>query len=108
MTQSGIGTDRWGVLTEEGRRFEPTAAVTFAMREEGSAAGNRRPGGSGSSLTERELQVAELVAKGMTDRGIAAELIISQRTAESHVQHILTKLGFRSRAQIAAWTATRT
>jgi predicted ATPase/DNA-binding CsgD family transcriptional regulator len=106
MTQSGIGTDRWGVLIEEGRRLEPAAAVTLAMREEGSAATNRRTGGSGSTLTERELQVAELVAKGMTDREIAAELVISQRTAESHVQHILTKLGFRSRAQIAAWVAT--
>jgi non-specific serine/threonine protein kinase len=106
MVQSGIGTDRWGVLTEEGRRLDPAAVVTFAMREQGSAAADRRAGGSGSTLTERELQVAELVAKGMTDREIAAELVISQRTAESHVQHILTKLGFRSRAQIAAWVAT--
>ena len=80
--------------------------LTFAMREEASAVGNRPTGGS-PALTERELEVAELVAKGMTDREIAAELVISQRTAESHVQHILTKLGFRSRAQIAAWAATR-
>ena len=55
-------------------------------------------------MSRRELEVADLVAKGMTDREIAAELVISQRTAESHVQHILTKLGFRSRSQIAAWT----
>lgn len=107
MTQSGIAGGRWGVLTEEGRRLEPAAAVMFAMHEKGSAAANRRTGGIGSALTERELQVAELVAKGMTDREIAAELVISQRTAESHVQHILTKLGFRSRAQIAAWAATK-
>jgi non-specific serine/threonine protein kinase len=106
MVQSGIGTDRWGVLAEEGRRLDPAAVVTFAMREQGSAAADRRAGGSGSTLTERELQVAELVAKGMTDREIASKLVISHRTAESHVQHILTKLGFRSRAQIAAWVAT--
>ena len=54
-------------------------------------------------MSRRELEVAQLVAKGMTDREIAAELVIAQRTAESHVQHILTKLGFRSRSQIAAW-----
>ena len=57
-------------------------------------------------LSSREIEVAALVAKGMTDREIAAELVIAQRTAESHVQHILTKLGFRSRSQIAAWAAT--
>ena len=60
--------------------------------------------GDKALLSRRELEVADLVAKGMTDREIAAELVISQRTAESHVQHILTKLGFRSRSQIAAWT----
>lgn len=50
--------------------------------------------------------MADLVARGMTDREIAAELVIGQRTAESHVQHVLTKLGFRSRSQIAVWAAT--
>jgi non-specific serine/threonine protein kinase len=60
-----------------------------------------------AALTRRELEVARLVADGMTDREIAGALVISQRTAESHVQHILTKLGFRSRAEIAAWTAAR-
>lgn len=52
--------------------------------------------------------MADFVAAGLTDRDIAARLLISPRTAESHVQHILAKLGFRSRAQIAAWMATRT
>ncbi|MEQ4725669.1 LuxR C-terminal-related transcriptional regulator [Nonomuraea sp. B19D2] len=57
-----------------------------------------------SVLTSRERQVAELVAEGMSNKDIAARLVISQRTAEGHVEHILTKLGFTSRAQIAAWT----
>lgn len=57
-------------------------------------------------LSRRELEVAALVAEGLTNRGIAARLVISQRTAESHVEHILTKLGFRSRAQIAGWFTT--
>jgi serine/threonine-protein kinase PknK len=51
--------------------------------------------------------VAALVAEGLTDREIASRLVISPRTAESHVQHALTKLGFRSRSQIATWVAQR-
>lgn len=58
-------------------------------------------------LTRREREVANLVAEGMTNRQIAEALYISERTAQTHVQHILTKLGFSARAQIAAWvTAT--
>jgi DNA-binding NarL/FixJ family response regulator len=56
-------------------------------------------------LTRRELQVARLIAGGRSNREIAVELVISQRTAENPVEHILTKLGFTSRAQVAAWAA---
>lgn len=56
-----------------------------------------------TSLTRRELQVAELVAAGLSNKQIAEALVISRRTAEGHVEQILTKLGFRNRAQIAAW-----
>lgn len=54
-------------------------------------------------LSRRELEVAELVAKGLTNKAIAAELYLSERTAQNHVQHILTKLGVSNRTQIAAW-----
>jgi DNA-binding NarL/FixJ family response regulator len=43
----------------------------------------------------------------MTNRAIAATLYISERTAQNHVQHILTKLGFTNRTQIATWFRTR-
>jgi DNA-binding NarL/FixJ family response regulator len=49
--------------------------------------------------------VARLIAAGRSNKQIAAELVISQRTAEGHVERILTKLGFTSRAQVAAWVA---
>jgi DNA-binding NarL/FixJ family response regulator len=55
-------------------------------------------------LSSRETEVARLVAEGLTNRQIARRLVISQRTAENHVQHILTKLGFATRSQIAAWS----
>lgn len=54
-------------------------------------------------LTRREKDVARLVAAGHSNKRIATDLVISIRTAETHVEHILTKLGFTSRTQIAAW-----
>jgi len=56
-------------------------------------------------LTRRELEVATLLAQGLTNRLIAEQLVISEWTVDSHVRHILTKLGFRSRAQVAAWAS---
>ena len=58
-------------------------------------------------LTRRELEVADLVGAGLANRDIAEQLVISQRTVESHVEHILRKLGFGSRTQVAAWVAER-
>jgi DNA-binding NarL/FixJ family response regulator len=46
-----------------------------------------------------------LVAAGLSNRAIADRLVISDRTAQNHVQHILGKLGFTNRAQIAAWAS---
>jgi non-specific serine/threonine protein kinase len=54
-------------------------------------------------LTRRERELAVLIARGLTDRQIAEDLVITTGTAGNHVVHILEKLGFRSRAQIAAW-----
>src|SRR5260221_3695152 len=58
-------------------------------------------------LTAREREVAALVAKGKTSREIADLLVVSERTAEGHVSNILGRLGFTSRAQIAAWVVER-
>ena len=54
-------------------------------------------------LTKRERQVADLIAEGLTNQAIADRLVISPRTAQGHVEHILAKLGFTSRTQVAAW-----
>ncbi len=56
-------------------------------------------------LTAREFAVARLVADGMTNREIAAQLVLSPKTVSAHVEHILTKLGAGRRAEIAAWAA---
>jgi DNA-binding CsgD family transcriptional regulator len=57
----------------------------------------------GTSVTRRQYEVAQLVAQGLTNRDIAGRLGISERSAESHVERIRARLGFRSRSQIAAW-----
>jgi len=58
---------------------------------------------SPEELTTREWEVARLVARGCSNRFIAYELVVSERTVDTHVSHILRKLGQESRAQIAAW-----
>ena len=64
---------------------------------------DRRPPPVTFGLTLREQEVAALVARGLTNRQIAAELVIATGTATNHVKHILARLGLDSRAQIAAW-----
>jgi DNA-binding CsgD family transcriptional regulator/tetratricopeptide (TPR) repeat protein len=72
------------------------AARSLSLTLDSSAAG---------PLTRREGEIAALIARGLTNRQIAATLHISERTAENHVQHILTKLGLHTRTQIALWSA---
>lgn len=57
----------------------------------------------GVLLTAREHEVARLVARGLTNRGIAEALVISERTVDTHVQNILRKLDLSTRAQVAVW-----
>lgn len=75
--------------------------IAFAVADT-PAGGSPRPARD-RSLSEREYEVAGLVARGFSNREVAVTLFLSERTIESHVQHILNKLGFRSRVQIAAW-----
>ncbi len=72
----------------------PQSKPRAAQRPAHSAAGG---------LSAREREVATLVAQGQTNREIAVQLVVSERTAEAHVSNILGKLGFTTRAQIAAW-----
>lgn len=86
-----------------GRGIELGEAVHTAM--------DFSPGGDVSSvvgeagvLTRREREVASLVANGCTNREIAQELTVAERTVETHLEHIFQKLGLTSRAQVAAWS----
>lgn len=71
------------------------------------AGGPRRPASGWGALTATEVQVAELVAQGHSNPDIAEHLVLSRRTVETHVSHILAKVRARSRGEIAALAGTR-
>ena len=87
--------------------MDQAEAVAFALGEPSRPRPDGGRAGPGQ-LTRRERDVAALVARGQSNSQIAASLVISVRTVETHVQHIMDKLGYSSRAQIAAWSAART
>jgi non-specific serine/threonine protein kinase len=87
--------------SRQGRRPTVEAAIASILDE--PAAVTPPPAGP---LTAREREIAALVADGLSNRAIAARLVISQRTVDGHVERILAKLGFSSRTQVAAWAVT--
>jgi DNA-binding NarL/FixJ family response regulator len=81
-----------------------TVAEALSLAQAPPASEVARSGsGKGGVLSPREMQVAELIVKGLSNREIAQALVISDKTAANHVEHMLTKLDLRSRAQIAVW-----
>lgn len=98
--------DRARPLAIEAARLVDSLGMT-AYTERAAILVGRLNGNETHGLSARELEVAGLVAEGLTNRQIAERLVISERTAQNHVQHILTKLGFTTRSQIAAWSSRR-
>jgi DNA-binding NarL/FixJ family response regulator len=86
-------------------RVLAAAAAGLALGQSTQAAAATSDGGGAAPLGRREADVARLVADGLSNKEIGARLFISERTVESHVRNILNKLGFNSRAQVAAWIA---
>jgi DNA-binding CsgD family transcriptional regulator len=97
--------DRIADKAWESGRAMSTAHILVLARDVPGEPGRGKAAHRASGLSKRELEVARLVASGMTSRAIAERLFLSERTVESHLEHILSKLGFSSRAQIAAWVA---
>ncbi|WP_188783472.1 ATP-binding protein [Nocardioides phosphati] len=97
-----LGDVRYDEAHARGRALDQAAAIALCLGERAAppVAAVPKP-----VLTRRERQIAELIHQGLTNREIADALVISTRTAEGHVEHILTKLGFTSRTQVAAWVA---
>jgi predicted ATPase/DNA-binding CsgD family transcriptional regulator len=105
-----LGNDRYQAAFGRGAAAAAAGfdeAMTFVAGRAAAVPRAAAAVGRTGSLSDREYQVAGLVAQGLTNKEIALRLVISRRTAESHVVHILDKLGFSSRSQIAAWLANR-
>jgi non-specific serine/threonine protein kinase len=104
-----LGDAAYASAYERGRSMPVEKVVSFVLGETSpSASAPQVPGQSSApELSRRELEVAELIARGLSNKEISEALVISPRTAEGHVARLLDKLGFTSRARVAAWVAER-
>ncbi|RZL84805.1 MAG: tetratricopeptide repeat protein [Rhodococcus sp. (in: high G+C Gram-positive bacteria)] len=100
-----LGDRVFAAAHSRGRSLGFDAAIAYALNEQPTSPPDID---ASPRLTKRERQVADLIAEGLTNQAIAGRLVISPRTAQGHVEHILAKLGFTSRAQVAAWVVERT
>ena len=101
-----LGATKFEAEFEAGKRLERHAAVRLALGESEQSEAAAFSGTDAGPLAKREVEVAGLVAEGLSNKQIAARLFISERTVATHVGHILNKLGFNSRAQIAIWISS--
>ncbi|MFE5700326.1 protein kinase [Rhodococcus koreensis] len=99
-----LGDKAFETAHRKGRCLGFASAIAYALHEQLPSTSAPETDAS-TPLTKRERQVADLIADGLTNQAIADRLVISPRTAQGHVEHILAKLGFTSRTQVAAWIA---
>lgn len=96
-----LGVPRYETLHAAGAARPLDEIVPFAVGDaDAPAAAARREARPAGALTKRERQIAGLVASGLSNREIAAKLVISKRTVDAHVDHIFAKLGISSRVQL--------
>ena len=102
-----LGEVAFEAAFEAGLRYRRSDTVRLALGRpsEDGLEGDFQDQTAVEALGQRESQVARLVATGMTNKQIGAQLLISERTVESHIRGIMNRLGFNSRAQIASWMA---
>ena len=107
LTES-LGAQAYSTEIAKGGELTLDEALAYALAEKEPApqpTSDRT--GPEAALTPREWEVAQRVADGLSNKKIADSLLISRRTTESHIEHIFTKLGFTSRAQIAALVSAK-
>jgi DNA-binding CsgD family transcriptional regulator len=104
-TKHALGEPALQKAVKRGAKLSHDHALAYALMEEASRLDRSGETDRRSPLTPRETEIAQLIARGMSSKEIAAALVIAQRTAEGHTEHILRKLDFNSRTQIACWAA---
>jgi predicted ATPase/DNA-binding CsgD family transcriptional regulator len=103
---AALGRSKFDAEFGVGKRLSRESAVRMALGEPHPAAASKNDGAGVGALAKRQVDVARLIAEGLSNKQIGARLFISERTVDSHVRSILNKLGFSSRAQIAHWIAS--
>jgi predicted ATPase/DNA-binding CsgD family transcriptional regulator len=104
--QDRLGPETFRDNFEDGRRLDPDQQMSLALGRPTSAQKEQAAAVAAADLlTPREREVASLLAAGLSNRAIAAKLVLSPRTVEAHVDHILTKLAVRSRTEAGVWAA---
>ncbi|HEV2121375.1 MAG TPA: LuxR C-terminal-related transcriptional regulator, partial [Chloroflexota bacterium] len=115
MVRDQLDPATFAAAWAEGQTMSAEQVIAYALESDGLAGSGdeivleetaRFPTSrqeAAGALSPRETQVAALVTRGLTNREIAAELLITEHTVMRHVEHILSKLNLRSRTQIAAW-----
>ncbi len=98
-----VGDERAGSLFAEGFALPRDEAIALALSPQETKRTARRSGLGAGALTTREQEIALLVSTGLTNREIADSLFLSVRTVETHVDRILSKLGFHNRTRLASW-----
>jgi DNA-binding NarL/FixJ family response regulator len=101
-----LGASHFAGAAAAGRAMSLEQAVAEAMALPIKPAAALKAKRAAGSVTRRENEVAALIARGYSNRQIAAALFITEHTVESHVENIFNKLGFGARTQIAAWAST--
>jgi predicted ATPase/DNA-binding NarL/FixJ family response regulator len=105
--RAALGDAAFAEAVDHGRSLPYDDVIAYALEEQKEPV-PAPPVDRSSTLTRRERQIADLLAQGLSNKEIAATLVISIRTAEGHVENVLAKLGFTSRARVAAWSTQQT
>ena len=102
-----LGSDAFIAAWESGRSLLAADAVQLALAPHGNAPQIPPVVSQADELSPRQREVVRLITEGLSNKKIAEALFISERTADTHVEHILRKLDMHSRAQVAAWEMER-
>ena len=103
-----LGASKFAAEFEAGKHMSRDTAAVLALGEPAPVSASGADNASVGLLGKREVEVAQLVAQGLSNKQIGARLFISEHTVDSHIRNILNKLGVNSRAQIAGWIAAMT